>query len=73
MIIYFSNKIVFSTSSIPDTMLGNEDIDSGVGRGWWATKGRGKKTERSEEEEKLDEQRALLAEGQRVQRRGSTK
>lgn len=73
MIIYFSYRTVFSTSYIPDTMLGNEDIDSGVGRGWWATKGRGKKTERSDEEEKLDKQRALLAEDQHVQRHGSTK
>lgn len=54
-------------------MLGNGGIDSGVGRSWWATKGRGKKPERSDEEEKLDKERALSAEGQHVQRHGSTK
>lgn len=73
MTIYFSNRTVFSTSYIPDTMLGNGDIDSGVGRGWWATKERGKKTKRSDEEDTLDKQRTLSAEGQHVQRRGSMK
>lgn len=59
MTIYFFNKNVFSTSYIPDPILGNEDVDSGVGQGGWAARRRVRKEREFVEEDKLDKQVTL--------------